>query len=189
MTCKAIAKVMNGSYYDAGVVPPPSPLTSYMAAVDDQDDEDDVETKFCDLRVVAKPSKLSDEKSRWMDWRFNFENYMSCVSAKYVQEMETAAERKDPIVTIGVEAAQRRSYTLYAVLASITSGKASQIVRKLKKTRNGYEAWRLIVAEFEPKSDNRQLAMMWNLMEARGLMNATAENFESVLMTWEESVK
>eukprot|EP00971_Amphidinium_carterae_P300767 5975984-Amphidinium_carterae.1 len=142
--------------------------------------------------LVPKPARLTDERSRWTDWRFAMENYMTCINANYGSEMHFAVQQES-LVTVSdpnpIRHAQitQRSATLYSILASLCTGKSLAIVKQLRQSRNGYEVWRKLVAEFEPRSDLRKLAALNEILEA-GPLKVSIEQFGSGLIRWETMI-
>ena len=51
------------------------------------------------------------------------------------------------------------SHTLYALLATLTTGRSLRLVQRVPK-RNGFEAWRQLAAESAPKTAGRIFAML-----------------------------
>jgi len=144
-----------------------------------------------DTRLMEKPGRLSQERDRWLEWRFRFENYLGCVDPKFLDEMDQVVGLTVPAtIKEGPEkpAVQRRAVTLYAILASLLQGKDLSICRTERKTRNGYEVWRKITRDREPDSDSRKLAILTEVMDAKELDGATVANFEQRLLSWEELI-
>lgn len=121
--------------------------------------------QLCDTKIVSKPGRLTDDQSKWSEWRFQFENFLACVDQRVLEEMALAERMTGPLEPIETDGVRQRGVQLYAVLASCASGKASRIVRSLRETRHGYEVWMLLVKEFEPQNDNRQLALLLQVVE------------------------
>ena len=104
-------------------------------------DADEESMMLFDHCIVQKPPRLTDDRSKWSEWRFDFENFMTLVDAHYATEMAWAVSHDTMISDERTVSLRRRSLLMYAVLSSLTSGKAKMMVRKLHVTRNGFEAW------------------------------------------------
>ena len=50
-----------------------------------------------DLKLVSRPERLSNG-DQWQQFKFLFENMMSCVSSEYRPELEMAGTRETEIV-------------------------------------------------------------------------------------------
>ena len=140
---------------------------------------------------MDKPGKLSIERDKWPERRFKFESYMAGIDSHYAIELDQVAKLDIPVVIASGPAedeVRMRSPTLYAILASIAQSKDLQIIKQIKHTRNGCEAWRLLVKEKEPNTDTRRLAMLSEVMAAQVLDNVKITDFETKLMLWEETV-
>ena len=147
----------------------------------------DDEGRLCDLRVVNKPRVLTDDKAGWAEWRFQLENYLSILSSPMLEELLAASELDRPVTSSDTDVAAR-SRRLYAVLASLTAGRANLIVRNGRALRNGYETWRQLVLEYEPRSDSRHLALLMAATRADGLEGRDGQDFLDGLMRWEQLV-
>ena len=65
-----------------------------------------------------------------------------------------------------------------------------QLVKSLRAERNGYEAWRLIVAEFEPSNDQRGLQLALEIGRGKTLLlNSSMSQFSSQLMMWDDLIR
>ena len=113
---------------------------------------------------------------------------MTLIRPEYSSEMEQAANEACVVTDTMFAETRRRSTLLYAVLASMTRDKPQNIVRALRTTKNGYEAWRLIVLELEPPSDQRRLALAMDISRGKPFVNADVGAFSSQLLQWEELI-
>ena len=98
-----------------------------------------------DLRLVSRPSVLASAET-WQNFKFQFESMMSCVAEEYRDEIALAVTRvnetrDDPNWPAETK---KRSATLYATLASLTTGAPLNVVRSVG-SRTGYEAWRRLI--------------------------------------------
>ena len=94
------------------------------------------------LKLAAKPG--SDEKT-WLEFRFMLENYITLVDEKYVKLLQDAESQPVANVPVGTDEAsetiQAWFHTLYALLATLTTGGSLRLVRRVPD-RNGFEVWR-----------------------------------------------
>ena len=58
----------------------------------------------------------------------------------------------------------------------------------MRDARNGYDLWKQLHLEYEPRTGNRKLALVSSVMKGDQLVKAAANNFEEKLMNWEEEV-
>ena len=45
--------------------------------------EDEAVTALYDHRIVTKPGKIPKDRAKWLEWRFDFENFMTPDSNRY----------------------------------------------------------------------------------------------------------
>ena len=138
------------------------------------------------LKLAAKPVQYDNDDKTWLEFRFKLENYLTLVDEKYVALLQDAesqavanlpAGAEEPAVTI-----RTLSYTLYALLATLTTGRSLGLVRRVPN-RNGFEAWRQLVAENAPKTAGRRFAMLQAVLQP-GISDNPAK-FEETWKSWE----
>ena len=118
------------------------------------------------LRLAAKPVQYDNDEKTWFEFRCKLENYLTLVDEKYVALLQDAesqivanlpAGAEEPAVTI-----RTLSHTLYALL--VTTGRNLRPVQRVPN-RNGFEAWRQLVAENAPKTEGRRFAMLQAVLQ------------------------
>ena len=101
------------------------------------------------LKLAAKLVQYDNNERNWFEFRFNLETYLNLVDEKYVQLLHDAESQPvanlpaggaEPVVTI-----RTLSHTLYALLATLTTGRSLRLVQRVPN-RNGFEVWRQLVA-------------------------------------------
>ena len=109
-------------------------------------------TNLAEVLKFAAVLYDNDERT-WLEFRFKLENYLNLVDEKYVQLLHDAESQ--PVVNLptgGNETSvtiRTLSHTLYALLATLTTGRSLRLVQRVPN-RNGFEVWRLLVAENAP---------------------------------------
>lgn len=144
---------------------------------------------LADTRFIQKPTKIPEDRAKWAEWRSQFENFMGCVEAQYPEEMFLAANNPDPLdmTTYGTETV-RRARTLYAIIASLASSSVLPVCKAHQRTRNGFEVWRLMIKDREPKTDGRRLMLLCELVAGKLLNGAKSKDVLQKLITWETSL-
>ena len=111
------------------------------------------------LKLAAKPVQYNDEKT-WLEFRFMLENYLTLVVEKYVALLQDAESQSVANLPAGAEelamTIRTLSHTLYALLATLTTGRSLRLVQRVPN-RNGFEAWRPLVAENAPKTRGSEI--------------------------------
>eukprot|EP00971_Amphidinium_carterae_P314019 6241349-Amphidinium_carterae.2 len=69
-------------------------------------------SQLLDLKLVGRPFKLTAQIV-WVDWLFEFGNYMVCVDVNYQKELRQAAMHSTPISLPGNRDGLARSYSLW----------------------------------------------------------------------------
>ena len=115
-----------------------------------------------DVKYAEKPGQFSGLETEWLDWKFSFGNWCSLVDSRFDDLLDAAEAKKDPI-TVQTGDFGRPGRILYALLANNQSGKMLRLVKAVP-SKNGWEAWRQLVMELEPKVSQRRLGMLGELI-------------------------
>ena len=141
------------------------------------------------MKLAAKPVQYDNDEKTWLEFRFQLENHLTLVDEKYVALLQDAesqavanlpAGAEKPAVTI-----RTLSRPLYALLATLTTGRSLRLMQRVPN-RNGFEAWRQLVAENAPKTAGRSFAML-QAVQQPGMSDNPAK-FEETWKSWEHQV-
>ena len=88
---------------------------------------------------------------------------MSLLEVRFSTLLDAAEQADKKVPSQAAEDMQRLQHVLYSVLASVLTSKSLKFLQAVKD-RNGFEAWRRICGEFEPRVVQRRLAMLTNIM-------------------------
>ena len=142
------------------------------------------------LELAAKLVQYDNDEKTLLEFRFKLENYLSLVDDKYVallQDAESQAVANLPAEAEELAVTIRRTlgHTLYALLATLTTGRSLRLVQRVPD-RSGFEAWRQLVAESAPKTAGRRFAMLQALLQPE--MSDNPAKFEETWKSWEYQV-
>ena len=139
-------------------------------------------------KFLQKPSNYDGSPSSWMTWSFQFENFLAVVDENFATEVPAVTGAAAELTIESMSQEQRkRSVTLYSLLAGLLQGRALVILKTLQKSRNGYEAYRLLAQEAQPRTHNRHLALLMNVTNGQILVKGS-EPFMDRLLVWESMV-
>ena len=117
------------------------------------------------------------------------ENNLTLVDEKYVALLQDAESQAAANLPAGAEepavSIRTLSPTLYALLATLTTGRSLRLVQRVPD-RNGVEAWRQLVAENAPKTAGRRFAMLQAVLQPG--MSDNPAKFEETWKSWEYQV-
>ena len=86
------------------------------------------------LKLAAKPVKYDNDEKTWLEFRFKFENYLTLVDERYVGLLLDAESQPVANLPTGTEESavtiRTLSHTLYALLATLTTGRSLRLVPK-----------------------------------------------------------
>ena len=123
------------------------------------------------LQLAARPTPYDNDERTWLEFRFKLENYLTLVNERYVQLLQDAESQPVANVPAGTDEGsvliRTLSHTLYALLATLTTGRSLRLVQRVPN-RNGFEVWRQLVAENAPKTAGRRFAMLQASCAAAG---------------------
>ena len=84
------------------------------------------------LKLAAKPVQYDNDEKTWLEFRFMLENYLTLVDEKYVAVLQDAESQS--VANLPTRAAKPAmtirtlSHTLYALLATLTTGRSFRLV-------------------------------------------------------------
>ena len=137
-----------------------------------------------DLRWVGRPPNFDGSHVKWSEWRFKFANYLALADANLMTNLEQIERQTTPVVL--TNEGRHSGNKLYALIASVVRGRALVLIKAVTE-RNGYEAWRLLVKEFEPNVAQRRLALLNALLSPD--LSGNDNEFGNKWRTWESKVK
>ena len=138
-----------------------------------------------DTRQINKPSPFGGAQKEWLEWKFKFTNYLFLVSDRYYDLLNAAEQSADPIADQADETRRRLQHVLYAAMASLLTGKCLKQLQVVPD-RSGFEAWRLLVAEMEPRLIQHRLGMLNRLTSVD--LSGSDDVFKERLSSWERDI-
>ena len=105
------------------------------------------------------------------------------VDVQFIEEMAVAASLDVVVPTPTAEETTKRSAMLFAILASLTSGRALRLVQGVKD-RNGFEAWRSLCAELAPKAHSRKLGLLQSILKPPFQSSSSIDEFREKYLAW-----
>ena len=117
------------------------------------------------LKLAAKPVQYDHDERTWLECRFKLENYLTLVDERYVALLQSAESQPVANLPTGTEesavtirtlnlpagghetavAIQTQSRTMYALLATLTTGRSLRLVNECRTetgSRCGHSWWR-----------------------------------------------
>ena len=148
-----------------------------------------------DTKAIGKPPTFSGdvdtsgqpEGMPWSQWSFVFRSYLGAydlVATRLLQQVEAKVE--DPSVVDNssmTEGERRLSVQLFYVLALTCRGKSLQVVRRVPEGF-GFEAWKQLCREFEPRLPSRFQGMLQALLSP-----TRTDDPVQTIYQWESRVK
>ena len=148
-----------------------------------------------DTKAIGRPPTLSEdidtsgqpEGMLLSQWSFVFRSYLSAydsVATRLLQQVEAKVEHPSVVDNESMTEAERRlSVQLFYVLALTCKGKSLQVVRRVPEGF-GFEAWKQLCREFEPRLPSRFQGMLQALLSP-----TTTDDPAQTIYQWESRVK
>ena len=96
------------------------------------------------LKLAARPTPYDKDERTWLMVRFKLEKYLALVNER-LQLLQDAESQPVANVPAGTDEGsvliRTLSHTLYALLATLTTGRSLRLVQRVPN-RNGFEGWR-----------------------------------------------
>ena len=141
------------------------------------------------LKLAVRPTPSDNDERTWLEFRLKLENYLTPVNEKYVALLQDAVSRTVVNVTTGTDDTsvliRTLGHSLCAMLATLTTGRRLRLVQQAS-TRNGFEAWRQLVAENAPKHSGSKIRMFQAVLQPG--MGDNPAKFDETLKAWEHRV-
>ena len=141
------------------------------------------------LKLAAKSVQYDNDEKTRLEFRFKLENCLTLVDEKYVALLQDADSQAVANLPTGAEelavTIRTLSHTLYALLATLTTGRSLRLVQRVPD-RNEFEAWRQLVAENAPKTAGRRFAMLHAVLQLG--MSENPAKVEEAWKSWEQQV-
>ena len=87
------------------------------------------------LKLAAKPVQYDNDEKTWLEFRFKLENYLTLVDERYVALLLNAESQPVANLPTGTEESavtiRTLSHTLYALLATLTTGRSLRLVQRV----------------------------------------------------------
>ena len=118
-----------------------------------------------DSRAFAKLDKFRTDRARWHDWSAVLQSYVANANEELHQEMLQVEGVPDSVGNAFTtdQTLVTRSKALHLMLTMIVEGSALYIVLNAGHGE-GYEAWRRLVLEFDPRSRVRAAGSMMDIL-------------------------
>eukprot|EP00435_Cladocopium_sp_Y103_P074378 s47_g48.t1 len=125
-------------------------------------------------RILKNPESFSGEDPlSFIGWKFAFCSWLSFGDGRFqkcFENLEKLGPEEDVPAYSNIE--QELSIKLFAILASYLKGKCFSLVKSFAKSRDGFKLWRALVAEFEPSTRQRSLALAQTLSNYPTFVNS-----------------
>ena len=115
-------------------------------------------TKHLKPPTTFQPESRSEELSKWLDWRFQFETFVGAVEPGILTLMKQA-EREEAAINDSGANVRSQSERSYSLLTGLMKQRPLRLVRGISG-QNGLEAWRVLTKDLQPKTRQRSLALV-----------------------------
>ena len=114
-------------------------------------------TPIVDTRVLGKPKPFKGTATEWPNWSVVFRCYCGAMSPQLAALMEWAEKHPAEVLNASLTSDQlHHSTSLFYILMMLVEGPA--LTRVINAgSGQGLNAWRMLVAEYEPKSSARNV--------------------------------
>ena len=139
-------------------------LLTQLASKGDRDDTKRFSSK--DLtKMLKQPERFAaksreEEHAQRPNWSWGLEQYLSCLDPGFIPDLQALSGQDNPVFMKDMtEDTRERSRVLYGVLAGLLHDKGKRFLRT-NLDHNGYEAYRQISKDLQPKTRSRLLALL-----------------------------
>ena len=116
-----------------------------------------------EAKLIEKPAIFDGCESSWLPWKTKLLNWLAVVEPRMVELMEIVG-RPDGRIDSDSDETKKLGVVLYVILTSLFEGRLLQIVQAVEQ-RAGFEVWKQVLREMEPKLAHRRLAAIESLLD------------------------
>ena len=101
----------------------------------------------------------------WPEWKFKLRNHLAMIDPAYIADMDLVdRDRGEELdISLATDELQARALMLYSLLVKNMKQRPMDLVRS-QKDRNGYEVYRRLLNDLEPRERSRGLAFMQGML-------------------------
>ena len=142
--------------------------------------------KKLDVRMFGRPDEFHGKKEKWSHFEFVFVNWFVCTYEEAETMLIQAAASVTPIPEVMGAPSTKSSRALFLSLSQLCKGAALDIVKSVG-SRNGYETWRRLSAEYDPnRCQGNSLGMLQRLLK---FDFGSTKQFHGLWIKWENEVE
>ena len=139
-----------------------------------------------------RPKDREEELVQWKEFKFQLGNWLIALDSEYLAELrvvqEDLEEPKD--IRAMTPETRNRALRLYSILCTVLRSRPLSLLRQFEESRNGYEAYRILLREMEPCQRMRSLALARELasyskFEKGKSLHEQLVRFEELVQTYE----
>ena len=116
-----------------------------------------------DSKVTKSPPVFDGSEKGWKEAKFSLLTFLVMVSESVVARMEGGASSQNELPMPPDEDDKRVVRWIYNFLAQQLRGRAMKMLRGVPE-RNGLEAWRRIVQDYEPDAPSRHFGLLMRVI-------------------------
>ena len=150
------------------------------------DGGEDVGRVSVDVRLVERPPRFDGSESLRKDWRFRMENWLGLIDAELPTLLAALAVTENQ-VPLQAGRRGRLCDLLFVILSTQLEGPALRQLQ-LVPDRNGFEAWRRLCLELEPRAAHRKLLALDKLLHP-SLVTTSSGAFLDSWRAWEKDLR
>jgi len=147
--------------------------------------------RIIDTRVIGRPDLWHGEKEKYPDWSFVFKGFMVAIDSRYQEIFERVENADAPVSNRDLDPANRHLSTqLYYILVMLSRDKAQDKIKKIA-AGEGFEVWRNISLDYDPKVRTRRVALLIKVLTAKfgGDIGQALDQFEAMVKEYEQTSK
>ncbi len=101
----------------------------------------------------------------WPEWKFKLRNHLAVIDQSYIIDLDMIdKDRGEELdISLATDDLQARALMLYGLLVKTLKQRPLDFVRS-QKDRNGYEIFRCLLNDLEPRERSRGLAFMQSML-------------------------
>lgn len=143
--------------------------------------------KMVDTRL-GKPITFDGDELKWAEFSFKYRAYAANLKEDLGEALDKIEDNnlEEQDYDLMDDRMRENARQVYFSLTMLLSGTPLGIVKKTKRS-NGLEAYRMLSKRYNPQSKGRNLARLWNILNAK--FGDKKHEFMDKLTSWEQEIE
>ena len=141
-----------------------------------------------DLTKLGKIDPFKGKEEQWQEFSFSFKSFIALMSEDMKDRMDEVEQEKTPVTLDAMtEDGRRAARQLFYMLTTLTKNQPNKLVRNLRDTSNGMEAWRSLYQRYGRADMQGKMGTLSTILTYN--FGAKIAEVEEKLLSWKSMIE